>query len=598
MNIRHLLPSSSCRKTIAGDRAVLLRNQIGSTFTEYTTRQTRYEGWYLQESDLFYKILERIEVVDENNTTSPVTDLTTTGDSFFWQDDSGKSVGFMLAPQHNGLIITSSQPATLRLIFDTRSIYSEPTFGRDYTFLPDDHGYLLRYFDPILITPLFIHIRTSGNIIQDLTWNECIYPRDNQRNSPPSHLYLYTLGTITTRRLALGAGWSEDSAREASFAANHLSPAIYNMGNNPHHDTLFSQTNTAKSTVKRGLRMLQTQHGLYAGLPWFHQVWSRDELITALGLSREEQHEIIERYIGLQLENGELPTYQGSHTTCADGVGWLCLLVREYGEHLLPDSTKIRLLHFLTTAREQLQTHRKASHGLFFSGHNGTWMDTIGRSGFRIEIQCMFALVLDLLHSLTEDSTYEQERLLLLGKIRQHYWKGTYLADGLGDPTIRPNVFLAYLLQPDLLQQNQWGLCFDTAIASLTCTWGGIASLDPTHADFKGITTGENNLSYHNGDSWFFINNLAGIAMHRLDDNRFGKQVVGILQSSTDEILWHNMLGLPGEISSAFELDSFGCGLQGFSGGTYLALLNELETHAGQGLDSTAFFWGASTASN
>ena len=65
-----------------------------------------------------------------------------------------------------------------------------------------------------------------------------------------------------------------------------------------------------------------------------------------------------------------------------------------------------------------------------------------------------------------------------------------------------------------------------------------------------------------------------------------------IEQSSTEEVLWHNMLGHAGEISSASRLESYGCGIQAFSAGTYLALIEELEVYSGkQTLDSTSFFW-------
>ena len=96
-------------------------------------------------------------------------------------------------------------------------------------------------------------------------------------------------------------------------------------------------------------------------------------------------------------------------------------------------------------------------------------------------------------------------------------------------------------------------------------------------ARFKGTTTGQDNVSYHNGDSWFFVNNMAAIAMHRLDEEYFAGNIESLLKSSTDEVLWEHKLGYPGEISSANQLESFGCGLQGFSGGTYLALLRELK---------------------
>ncbi len=594
MQIRHILPAASSRSTVSGERAFFLRNQVGSTLSFYTSRQTRYEGWFLQEGDRFAKLLERIEV----DGAGELSAMTNFGATWMWQYADGLDLSWTLAETAVGMTVTTNRPAPLRITLDMRDLYAHPEWGRDYAVSMDVSGVSVRYSDNQMGQPLYLHLRCQSGFSLTKTWKEQYYPRDTFRHSSPDRLYTFELGTATTERLSLGAGRSAAEAAAASLAASQQEVEQSGIGISHSHDTLLTQTVTARATVLHGLQWLQTQHGMYAGLPWFHQVWSRDELIAALGFTREEQHAIIERYLGLPIIEGELATYAGSGTTCADGLGWLCLVVREYGEHLLPEETQQRLRHRLQEGYTQLKQFRLASHGLIHSGHNTTWMDTIGRTGFRIEIQTMFALLLDLLHSLTGEARYEQERLQLLGKIRQYYWNGHSLADGLDDPTIRPNIFLAYLIQPDLLREEQWQRCFDTALAALSCSWGGLSSLDRQNPAFLGFTTGEDNRSYHNGDSWFFINNLAAVAMHRLNARRFGRTVMDILQGSTDEILWHNMAGMPGEISSAYELDSYGCGLQAFSGGTYLALLNQLETYSGQALDSSAFFWGSTAAAS
>ena len=51
---------------------------------------------------------------------------------------------------------------------------------------------------------------------------------------------------------------------------------------------------------------------------------------------------------------------------------------------------------------------------------------------------------------------------------------------------------------------------------------------------------------------------------------------------------------MPGEVSSAARLESWGCGLQAFSGGTYLWLLREVEGFSAEHTPDTAgFFWEA-----
>jgi len=188
----------------------------------------------------------------------------------------------------------------------------------------------------------------------------------------------------------------------------------------------------------------------------------------------------------------------------------------------------------------------------------------------------MYALVLELLGELTADAAYHGAHEQFLELIRAHFWKETYLWDSPDDASKRPNVFLAYLLQPALLTDEQWKSCFSTIIHACSTEWGGLTSLDRAAASFQPLSTGENNLSYHNGDSWFFINNLAAVALARCDSHVYAQTINRLLLSSTEETLWKHFLGMPGEIASAADGTSWGCGIQAFSAGTYLFLLQEL----------------------
>lgn len=593
MRIRHLLPSTSSRSEVEGPRAFLLRNQTGSFFSQYTKRQSRYEGLFIQENDIFYKILERIEIAGQ-----PIIGLVNLGHTIFWEHHNGIRLGWKLLGNRPGLTVSASHAVPLEIHLDPRAMYQLSEWNREISATEELQGLLVRCSDPSLPKPLFLHLRTKDEIILRNEWQSVEYPRDEQRHSPPDSRYVYHLATIRTDLLAIGVGWSSTEAHQASLAASKQRSLPPNSGSNYTHETLVNQVSTAKATTLQSLRWLQSEKGIWAGLPWFHQVWARDELITALGFTREEQLEIINRYLGHPLLEGELETYLGSKSSCADGVGWLCLLAREYGLSLLPEDTRTRLQHFLQSAHTQLKTFRQSSLGLIASGHNATWMDTIGRAGYRLEIQTMYALLLEELYTLTDKEEYRREQLKMLGVIKQHFWQNGVLRDAPLDKCVRPNIFLAYLLQPSLLRRQDWQQVFDQTISQLLCPWGGLSSLSRLDPAFQNTTTGEDNKSYHNGDSWFFMNNLAAIAMHRLNTHHFGKVVLGILESSTGEILWHNMVGHPGEISSASALESFGCGLQGFSGGTYIALLQELEGYStAHGNDATSFFWESTAPS-
>ena len=161
-------------------------------------------------------------------------------------------------------------------------------------------------------------------------------------------------------------------------------------------------------------------------------------------------------------------------------------------------------------------------------------------------------------------------------RIKSSFWDGNMLADGLHDFTIRPNVFLAYYVYPELLSEDEWKICFENALKKLWLEWGGLTTIDKENPLFKPKHTGANNLSYHRGDSWYWVNNLAAVCMHRLDKDHFNAYVEMVLEASTREILWMGAVANHAEVSSAFRQESRGCLSQAWSLAMYIELVNEL----------------------
>ena len=569
------------------DQSALFLRGADDWFCQYLgARATRYEGWFLADQTevphRYFKFLERIDLPDTGATAREITHSpNTTRFDFF----GGNSVTQIIA-QNQGdsgaMLLRGEAVFRVGLNLDMRGIYLQPDQDRVYAFQADTTGLLISYTDPTLAgRTLYLHLRgkdkdnlpllhwpTSG------TWKEAAYPRDAARHSEPSRSYIFGLEILQVRELAMGIGFSTAQAIAASDAAASLvQPDFDNL-------PVCNELEAAVALTETSLAALRTSQGYYAGFPWFHQFWSRDELITALGLPRDEQLAMLERYLKLPLTNGELPTFAGSGTTCADGIGWLALLVREYGLDTLAPETREQLRRTLAEAVSGLQAHRLTPSGLIWSNHNATWMDTIGRTGCRLEIQCMYALALELLNTLSGEPHYADQHAATLETIRHTLFHNDYLADGLDsefqlDPTKRPNVFLAYLLQPNLLGTEQWQSCFDQVLTATLTNWDGLSSIDQSSPQFHALSTGETNESYHNGDSWFFVNNLAALALKRFNAQHYASTIEALTESSVRETLWQNFLGCPGEIASSETGDSWGCGLQGFSGGAFVKLARE-----------------------
>jgi len=209
----------------------------------------------------------------------------------------------------------------------------------------------------------------------------------------------------------------------------------------------------------------------------------------------------------------------------------------------------------------------------FYEGDS--WMDTLQRKS-PLEMQALKLRSLKIAFELTTNKQYQEAEFLLLKKVQQKFFKGGLLADSENDFTIRPNVFLAHYFYPDLLKKKQWQGCFEIALKKLWLDWGGLSTLDRNHPSFCSFSTGEDPKSYHQGDSWFFVNNLAALALFRVNSDKFSFYIKKILKASSFEILWQGVPGSHSELSSAFKLMPTGCFCQAWSCSSLLEALREI----------------------
>ncbi len=238
------------------------------------------------------------------------------------------------------------------------------------------------------------------------------------------------------------------------------------------------------------------------------------------------------------------------------------------------------------------------------SGKKETIIDD--REGFRIEIQAlrlkMYSLMKELCNLTNDREKYLEYKKLeedTRQKVKKVFWEPPVLIDGVDigddndgkeDRTIRPNIFIAYYVYPELLIEEEWDDCFEHALKRLWLDWGGISTIDKKDKLFCNEYTGENNRSYHRGDSWFWLNCLAAICMHRLDkklgktigftnDKHIGKYKIAvdkIIDACCEEILFKGFIGHHAELSSAKELRAEGCLCQAWSAAMFIELINEV----------------------
>jgi glycogen debranching enzyme len=209
-----------------------------------------------------------------------------------------------------------------------------------------------------------------------------------------------------------------------------------------------------------------------------------------------------------------------------------------------------------------------------------TWMDTLfngdGRKGVRIEIQALRIGMYRFMHTLTKSKVYKDMADKLIAKTKEQFWNGTFLKDGIEDGRARPNVFIAAYLCPELLSKAEWVKCFESILPRLWLEWGGLATLDKNEPGFHPDNTGEDSSSYHHGDSWFWLNNLAALVLYRTDKKKFKRYIDKILGASCDDILFRGFIGCHSEISSASEKKALGCWSQAWSNAMFVELVEEI----------------------
>ncbi len=358
----------------------------------------------------------------------------------------------------------------------------------------------------------------------------------------------------------------------------------------------------ALSLATRSLHGLLTETprgdtGILAGLPWFFQIYTRDEAIATGALLCEGQFgtagRILLREISRILADGRVPNrFPHSQTGSADGVGWsflrLCQL-HEQAEKTLSDEQWSFVRDQLLTSLDRL----RMEDGLVVNGWQETWMDTTGgypdgREGARIEIQALTLRMLFLAERLCDGERREslaQRRKTLIAAVRERLFDAERAmlfdgwVDGHHDGTIRPNALLAHYIFPDLLSPEEWSVVAKNLLSQLTTPWGGLSSIDREHVFFHGSHTGMDDRSYHRGDAWYFVDNLVAISLLRIDPS-FRPLAERLYASSVKDLLMQGAAGHCSEISSADRQEPFGCWCQAWSASTLIELHHALHPPA------------------
>ena len=587
----------------------LITNKLGGFFLD---DNSKYRGFNIYDSNSLFKSIESISL------DKPVKEIKNNFFNFEKVYDKSREI---FSIYKNSLMYEIKQYIGFSsLTLDFRFVNDFSDQGRIYS-IYDEDGYIIieyRKFSDNSMSNLqftrYLVVKHETKYNKLDKWKQQDYEYDKKRNSGINSLYVYdALNFKINNNEKIVFTFSEDkeqAKKEADYAfknwkAIQNEAKIYVESVLKNHLDIDKKTEIAYLCAQKSFDDLtidlETREGIYAGLPWFFQYWSRDELISlkAAILSRDyyAAKKIIIKYLKNIQDDGRLfSIYPNMGLKSADASGWLFKRIYDFIQILSEKnslSTKLKkeelelIKNKLTFCIENIENNFM-KEGLVYNNALETWMDTSyndnNREGFNIEIQALFLNMYRTLYIVSGllgekkaklvETKYKEDNLKQ--KVRERFFADGNLRDNLGNTFIRPNVFIAYYVYPELLTKEEWINAFKITLNKLWLGWGGLSSINKDSSLFIETYTGENNYSYHHGDSWFFINNMAAICMNKLDSTLFAKQIQKILEASTSEILFSGYLGNHAELSSASELKSEGCRDQSWSAALFIELINEL----------------------
>lgn len=598
MKIVHVLNNVAAEKEAPDSEEVSfnLSSSKGSFahFSASPEPTSKYQGLFTSIGGELFKSVESISSISDEK-VSVVENIgyaTIFHRSSFYES-------FFVPLRKNSLVYELSMELPVELFLDVRKASDFRQWGRHYE-VSEKEGIIVVEFTKKTDVredyssgkdefSVFVAVRHDGFAISNKgEWVKRSYGLDARRNSA-SERYVYRAAKVVAKTLVISVAESEASAIKESKAVFKSLDKLKKAGKSHYNGLCSTNANGefafAANAARIALDKLKTAKGLYAGLPWFFQRWTRDELVSYAAFPATEKKKIVLSYLDKILGDGRLlnligSSYKSVQGTSADSVGLLFKRASELVEEKKLTAAEIKKVKAVLKKSIDMLLKSHHRNGFITNDKNETWMDTEfnddGRKGACIEIQALQLHMYNLMYRLSKNRTYLLLENSLRNNVRKFFWNGSVLADRLNDFTIRPNVFIAAYVYPQLLSKKEWEACFDNALHRLWLPWGGLSTIDKTHKNFRGSYTGETNESYHNGDSWFWLNNLAAIVMVKINKGKFKKYIEKIVAASANDILWKGAVGCASELSSAKEQRAEGCLNQAWSNATFVELVKLL----------------------
>jgi len=607
MKITHQYKNTKIQKEVDQSIGLVLGNDLGNYFYLTDEEETRYQGFFYADGEnyknelIVYKTIDRINILNNS-------ELTEIKSGFFEVERKYKnklSEKYFMPSGYNSLCLKTSRKVKAEIILDMRYPYDSRQMGRFYDLEIKKDCALVKFTkrrdwdedglgDKKEFT-LYLAVKTDQGDYQKVgEFFSKYYKKDDLRNSYPCDRFVYKALEIDFKNAVFSVSKTAEGAIEEAESVFHNFEKLRKK-EKENISKKLKPLKISDKEIKMSCLCAQNsicammvennnKKGVYAGLPWFFQFWNRDEAISLLQiykLNKSLAKETILAQLNIVSSNGQVPKQRFCDSSSnvlqsADALGWLAdRTLKIFNKYKIPNDFKKEVVEKFEKAVSYLIQERTRDD-FAISYKNETWMDSLERGEIKIEIQACRLKIYDFLYKLTKNDQYKILREDLRNKVRAKFYVDEILMDSLENKTIRSNVFLAAYLYPELLNKEEWEKCFDKILPKLYLEWGGISSVDKTSDGFIPNDTGENSASYHNGNSWYWVNNLTALVLYRLNPHKYSSYINAIMEASANEILYSGICGHHSEISSAEKQTSSGCGAQLWSSAMYLEVFDEI----------------------
>ena len=607
MQITHQYKNTKITQKASEGTGLILGNDFGNYFYMTDQKETRYQGFFYADGKNYKDKLEVYKVIDKINFLNE-GELAEIKNNFYEVEKiykNGLSEKYFLPNGYNSLCLKTSKKAEAEIVLDVRLPYDSRSMGRFYEIEIEKDCAVIKFvkrrdqgedgLGDKKEFSLYLAIKTDRGKYEKIgEFFSKYYQMDHERNSYPYDRFVYKALKIEFEKAVFSVSKTKNEAVEeakkvfANFEKLNKKEEIDIRKKLKALEITDEEIKIANLCAQNSIRTMMVENngknGAYAGLPWFFQFWHRDEAVSLLQIykiNKDLAKEIILVQLGLIANEGQILKnrfykLEQNELQSADALGWLAnRIIKIDKEYKLPEDFKMEIIAGFE--RAALNLIQKRTEGeLAASYKNETWMDSLGREKHCLEVQACRYNIYDLLHKFTGNDQYKIIKDDLKNKIIEKFYQDDTLKDCVNDDTIRPNVFITAYLMPNLLNKESWEKCFDKILPKLYLDWGGISSIDITSDKFIPKDTGENSASYHNGNSWYWINNLTALVLYKLNAHKYSSCINGIMEAGTNEILYMGIAGHHSEESSAEKQISSNCQAQLWSAAMYLEVFEEM----------------------